>query len=107
MVEFVNYYIVKLVSSKSLEMCVAAERLNRREQHLGIRPLLRPIVVSENRVRSNRAESAHRLAEDLLAVSDEQDTAEGRTAAVEGAEPGLPQAGSEYDEACRRPRSFQ
>ena len=97
-VEFVDDDVVEGVALEALEMSGAPERLDRGEEDLGVGVAVRPLVEAEARLGADEAIGVARLAEDLLAVGDEEDPAILGAVRVEGAEPGLAEAGREDDE---------
>ena len=81
-------------------MQVPCERLDAREHHAGVRLLLPAVVQAEVRVRLDPPEHVEGLAQDLLAVGDEQHAAELRPGGVERREPRLAQPGRHHDQAA-------
>jgi hypothetical protein len=91
-VELVDDDVVEGVAPEALEVGGAPERLDRGEEDLGVGVALRPLVEAEARLGADDAIGVARLAEDLLAVGDEEDPAILGAVRVEGAEPGLAEA---------------
>ncbi len=100
MVELVDDHVVERVRIEASHVLAPPERLDRREQHIRLRRPVPARVVAERCIGPDRAECAHRLLEDLLAVGDEQDALDLRPVAVERAQPGLADARGEDDETC-------
>ena len=76
-----------------------AEGLDRGEEDVGVRVSLLAGVEAQAGVGADPAEGVAGLVEDLLAVGDEEDPPVLGAVGVEGAEPGLAEAGGEDDEA--------
>ena len=98
-VELVDDDVVEGVAREALEVGDAAEGLDRGEEDVGVRVPLLAHVEAQAGLGPDPAEGVPRLVEDLLAVRDEEDPAELGAVGVEGAEPGLAEAGGEDDEA--------
>ena len=98
-VELVHDDVVEGVAGEALEVGGAAEGLDRREEDVGVGVALLARVEAQAGVGADAPEGVAGLLEDLLAVRDEEDAAELGAVGVEGAEPGLAEAGGEDDEA--------
>jgi len=98
-VELVDEDVIEAFGVEPLQVRLAAQRLNGREQHVRVRRLVLASVVAEGGGGANRAERAHGLREDLFPVGDEQHPLGLRALRIEGAEPGLAEAGGEDDQA--------
>ncbi len=98
-VELVHHDVVEGVAREALQVGGPAERLDRREQDVGVQVALLAHVEAEACAGADPAEGVSGLVQDLLAVRDEKDPAEALAVRVEGAQPGLAEAGGEDDEA--------
>ena len=86
-----------MVARELAQVLLPAQGLDRGEEDVGVVVPGRAGVLAQVGVGADAAEGGEGLVEDLFAVGDEEDAVE--VAAVEGAEPGLAQAGGQDDEA--------
>jgi len=98
-VELVNNNVVEGVRSEVAKVCGLAEGLDRGEEHVGGGHFLGTGVEAEGGFWADAAEGVERLAEDLLAVGDEEYALGAEAVGVEGREPGFSGAGGEDDES--------
>jgi hypothetical protein len=98
-VELVHDDVVEGVAREALEVGGAAEGLDRREEDVGVWLPLLARVEAQSGVGPDPSEGVPGLLQDLLAVRNEEDVAELGAVRVEGAEPGLAEAGGQDDEA--------
>ena len=96
--ELIDYDVVEPVGREPVQ--IPGERLDAGEQHAGVRLLLPAVVQAEVRIRLDAAEHVEGLAQNLLAVGDEQHPAELRPGGVERGEPRLAQASRHHDQAA-------
>ena len=98
MVKLVDHDVVERITGELAEVPDARERLDGGEEDIGLRNFLVAGEEPQPRLGADPAEGGERLPEDLLAVRDEEDARKLRLRAVEGGEPGLPEARGEDDE---------
>src|SRR5215204_1969524 len=78
-----------------------SERLDRRDDDIGIGDLLIRVVFSEMGSRANATERSQCLRKNLFSVRHEKDACEFRPVRVERTKPGLSQACRQYDKTGR------
>ena len=98
-VELVNNNVVEGVRAEVSEARRLAESLDRGEEHVGGGVFVGAGVEAECGVGADAAEGVEGLAQDLLAVGDEEDALRAEAPRVECGEPGLTDSGGEHDEA--------
>ncbi len=95
--ELVHHHVVEAVLGELLEVGHLAQGLDRGEDQVRLEVLSRAGVEPHARLRSQAAEGAQGLAQDLLAMGHEEHPLEGRR--VEGGQPGLARAGGHHHQA--------
>ncbi len=98
--ELIDYDVVEPLWRKPVQ--IRGERVDASEQHAGVRLLLPAVVQAEVRIRLDAAEHAEGLAQDLLAVGDEQHAAELRPGGVERGEPRLAEPSRHHRQAAAK-----
>jgi hypothetical protein len=99
-VEFVDHDVIEVVRREALEVGALAQCLHRRAEHVDLGVADCAHVEADAGLGADAREGVRGLAQDLLAVGDEQHASGAHVFGVEGREPGLAETGGEHDEAA-------